>query len=48
MSLSQAINILKLMVKDKHLDKDVVELFLKSELVSKYANQYLKKDQLDF
>ena len=47
MSLSAAIKILELMVKDNHLDKDIVELLIKSELVNKYANQYLKQDQLD-
>jgi len=47
MSLSQAIKVLGLMVKDNHLDKDIVELLINSELVGKYANQYLKQDQLD-
>jgi HD-GYP domain-containing protein (c-di-GMP phosphodiesterase class II) len=47
MSLSQAIKVLGLMVKDNHLDQDIVELFIKSELVNTYANQYLRQDQLD-
>ncbi len=47
MSLSQAIKVLGLMVKDNHLDKDIVELLINSELVNKYAHQYLKQDQLD-
>jgi len=47
MSLSQAIKVLGLMVKDNHLDKDIVELLINSELVGKYAHQYLKQDQLD-
>ncbi len=46
-SLSKAIKILELMVKDNHIDKDVVELLIKSELVTKYANQYLTQNQLD-
>ena len=47
MSLSQAIKVLGLMVKDNHLDNDIVELLINSELVTQYAYQYLKPDQLD-
>ncbi|NQU65461.1 MAG: GAF domain-containing protein [SAR324 cluster bacterium] len=47
MSLSQAIKVLGLMVKDNHLDNDVVELLINSELVNKYAKDHLNQDQLD-
>lgn len=47
MTLSQALKILGFMVKDKHLDKNIVDLFLQSDLVTEYANRHLKKDQLD-
>ncbi|MEE8432255.1 MAG: HD domain-containing phosphohydrolase, partial [Candidatus Desulfatibia sp.] len=47
MSLAQAIKVLGLMVEDNHIDKDIVELIIKSGLVNEYANRHLKKDQLD-
>jgi HD-GYP domain-containing protein (c-di-GMP phosphodiesterase class II) len=47
MPLSQAIKILGFMVKDNHLDKDVVDLFINSGLVSVYAEKYLDMSQVD-
>jgi len=47
MPLSQAIKILGFMVKDNHLDGDVVNLFIKSGLVFEYAKKYLDKSQID-
>ncbi len=46
-TLSESIKILSFMVKDKHLDKEVFELFLKSGVYLKYAEAYLKKEQID-
>jgi HD-GYP domain-containing protein (c-di-GMP phosphodiesterase class II) len=47
MSLSQAIKILGFMVKDNHIDKDIVDLFINSGLVYEYAQKYLNKEQID-
>ncbi|MCP4755295.1 MAG: hypothetical protein GY866_30900 [Proteobacteria bacterium] len=48
MPLSQAIKVLQLMVKDQHIDKDIVDLFIHSGLVNEYADQHLEKSQVDF
>lgn len=45
--LSEAINILCFMVKDKHLDEDIFKLFIESKIYIKYSEKYLKKEQLD-
>lgn len=47
MPLSQAIKILGFMVKDEHLDGEIVQMFIKSGLVFDYANKYLDKKQRD-
>ncbi len=47
MPLSQAIKILGFMVKDNHVDSDVVDLFVNSGLVYEYARQYLDSEQID-
>ncbi len=47
MPLSQAVKILGFMVKDNHIDKDVVDLFIKSGLVQEYADKYLDETQRD-
>ena len=46
-TLRESIKILHLMVKDKHVDADIFELFLKSGVYLEYAKKYLKKEQLD-
>jgi len=46
-TLSVAIKILSFMAKDKHLDKDLFKLFLKSGIYKDYAEKYLKKEQID-
>jgi len=46
-TLSASIRILSFMVKDKHLDKDIFELFLKSGIYKEYAKKYLKPEQID-
>lgn len=46
-TLSESINILSFMVKDKHLDEDVFKLFLRSDLHNVYAKKYLKPEQID-
>jgi response regulator RpfG family c-di-GMP phosphodiesterase len=46
-SLSASIKILSCMVKNKHLDKEIFELFLKSGIYMQYANKYLTKEQID-
>ncbi|HEB84467.1 MAG TPA: GAF domain-containing protein [Bacteroidetes bacterium] len=47
MPLSQAIKILGFMVKDNHIDKDVVDLFIDSGLVHEYAERFLSPEQVD-
>ncbi|OEU65937.1 MAG: metal-dependent phosphohydrolase [Desulfovibrio sp. S3730MH75] len=47
MKLSQAIKILGFMKKDGHIDPDVYQLFLDSELYMKYAKEQLDPSQLD-
>ncbi len=46
-TLSESIKILSFMVKDRHIDKDVFELFLRSGVYEKYAKDYIKPEQLD-
>ncbi|OAT77714.1 hypothetical protein A9B99_20100 [Mangrovibacter phragmitis] len=46
-TLSEAINILHMMVQDEHLDKDLFELLLSSGIYQRYAEQYLEPGQLD-
>lgn len=47
MPLSQAIKILGFMVKDRHLDGDVVDLLVSSGLVQEYATKHLDPKQVD-
>ena len=47
MPLSQAIKILGFMVKDRHLDGDVVDIFIKSGLIFDYAEKHLDPAQVD-
>ena len=48
MKLSQAIQILGFMVKDEHLDADLVDLFLKEGMAEEYANEFLLPEQIDW
>jgi len=45
--LSEVIKILSFMVKDKHIDKDIFELFLTSGFYKKYAEENLTAEQID-
>ena len=45
--LSEAIKILFFMAKDRHLDKNLLKIFLKSGLYLKYAKKYLLPEQID-
>ena len=47
MPLSQAIKILGSMVKDNHLDEDIVDLLTDSELITRYAEEYISSEQID-
>lgn len=47
MKLSKAMDIMGFMVKDGHLDPEIVKIFLKSGLFKKYARKYLSKSQID-
>ncbi len=48
MKLSQAIQILGYMVKDEHLDADLVDVFLKEGMAEDYANEHLLPEQIDW
>lgn len=45
--LSNAIMILSFMVKDKHIDEDLFNLFLQSGIYLEYAKEYLDEEQID-
>jgi len=47
MPLSQAIKILGFMVKDNHIDEDIVALLTKSGMLLSYAKEYMKSEQID-
>ncbi|MEI6987427.1 MAG: HD domain-containing phosphohydrolase, partial [Rhodospirillaceae bacterium] len=46
-TLSQALKIMNLMRKDKHIDPDLFDLFVKSNIYQEYALRYLKRAQID-
>ncbi|MGF1901974.1 HD domain-containing phosphohydrolase [Aliivibrio sifiae] len=46
-TLTESLKIMSFMVKDKHIDKDLFNLFLTSGLYNKYAEAYLKPEQRD-
>ena len=35
------------MVKDQHIDPDLFRIFLESGVYMRYADQYLRRDQID-
>jgi len=47
MKLSQAMKILGFMVKDKHVDADVFDLFRQTGVYRQYAEAHLKPEQID-
>ncbi|MBI65891.1 MAG: phosphohydrolase [Candidatus Marinimicrobia bacterium] len=46
-SLSKAMEILKFMVQDNEIDKDLFELFINKKLYLKYAKDYVDSSQID-
>jgi HD-GYP domain-containing protein (c-di-GMP phosphodiesterase class II) len=46
-TLSQSIKIMSFMVKDEHIDAELFNLFLQSGTYLKYAEQFLKPEQID-
>jgi len=46
-TLSQSIRIMSFMRKDQHIDSDLFELFLSSGVYKRYAEKYLKPEQID-
>jgi len=46
-TLSESIKIMYTMVKEKHIDQDIFELFLRSGVYKDYAQYYLKAEQID-
>lgn len=47
MKLSQAVKILGFMVKDHHIDADIYDLVLQSDILNKYAKTHMDPDQVD-
>jgi len=45
--LSEAIRIMNFMKKDRHIDPDLFELFLRSGIYLEYGRRFLQADQLD-
>ena len=45
--LSLAMRILGNMRDDYHIDKDLFEIFVKEKIYSKYAKEYVEKNQID-
>jgi HD-GYP domain-containing protein (c-di-GMP phosphodiesterase class II) len=46
-TLSESIKIMRFMVKDKHIDPDLFQLFLDSGVYKEYAKRHLKAEQID-
>jgi HD-GYP domain-containing protein (c-di-GMP phosphodiesterase class II) len=46
-TLSESIQVLAMFKKDQHIDGDLFDLFLTSGVYKKYAEQYLKPEQID-
>ena len=46
-TLSQALKIMKMMVADEHIDRDLFNLFLSENLYLAYAEQFLLPEQID-
>jgi HD-GYP domain-containing protein (c-di-GMP phosphodiesterase class II) len=46
-TLSQALKIMTFMRKDQHIDPDLFALFIRSGVYRRYAEKYLKPDQID-
>ncbi len=45
--LSEVLKIMSYFVKDRHIDEDVFKLFVEEKIYLKYANNHLKKEQID-
>ena len=46
-TLSEAIKIMSFMKEEEHIDAELFELFLRSDIYKEYAKQYLKSEQID-
>lgn len=47
MKLSQALKIMKFMKKDKHIDPDILDLFMETRLYEEYARREMRPEQVD-
>ncbi|WDN87605.1 hypothetical protein BuS5_00573 [Desulfosarcina sp. BuS5] len=47
MKLSEAIKIMDIMKKKRHIDPDIYDLFIKSRVYYEYAIKEMKKEQVD-
>ena len=46
-TLSEAIRIMSFMCRDRHIDPDLFELFLRSGIYRQYAEQFMRPEQVD-
>ena len=46
-TLSESIRIMSYMVKEKHIDPDLFQLFLRSRVYKIYAQRHLQEEQID-
>ena len=46
-TLTESIKIMSFMKKDQHIDPELFELFLTSGIYKKYAERFLKPEQID-
>jgi HD-GYP domain-containing protein (c-di-GMP phosphodiesterase class II) len=46
-TLSESIKIMSFMKKDKHIDPELFELFLRSGVYKEYAQRYMTPEQID-
>lgn len=46
-TLTEALKIMSFMKKDKHIDEDLYELFMRERLFEDYAKKFLKPEQID-
>jgi HD-GYP domain-containing protein (c-di-GMP phosphodiesterase class II) len=46
-TLSESVKILSFFRKDQHIDSDLFELFLRSRVYQRYAERYLRPEQID-
>ena len=46
-TLSESLRIMSFMTRDHHIDADLFELFIREQIYLKYADKFMKPDQID-